>query len=248
MHSLEEVEQVLRSVADEVSGYGPLEGLLRDEGVSEIMVVGPRLTYVEREGKIREVRYHFEDEGHMMRIVENILRRAGRHGEQKGPMMNVRLPDGTLVNIVMPPPAIKGPTITMRKPSHIRHGLTGLVRIGSMSQDMADFLATCVRARLNIVICGERRSGRTTLLNALAACIQPDERIVTIEEMAELRLSQKHVVTLEACTTISGEEERSAMRDLFVDAGVDEKTGRGRGAFEPRGVHPACFKVAASAR
>ncbi len=153
-----------------------------------------------------------------MRIVENILRRAGRHGEQKGPMMNVRLPDGTLVNIVMPPPAIKGPTITMRKPSHIRHGLTGLVRIGSMSQDMADFLATCVRARLNIVICGERRSGRTTLLNALAACIQPDERIVTIEEMAELRLSQKHVVTLEACTTISGEEGRSAMRDLVANA------------------------------
>ncbi len=361
MHNLEEVEQVLRGVVDEALGYGPLEGLLSDEDVAEIMVVGPHLTFVERMGKIREVNYHFEDERHMMRIIGNMLRRAGRSVEPERATLDVRLPDGTLVNIVMPPPAIKGPTITMRKPSCVQHGLNGLVRLGSMSQEMADFLSTCVRARLNIIICGERRSGRTTLLNALAACIQADERIVTVEEMAELRLSQKHVVTLEAYATEEENQRKSAMRNLvinalrmqpgrlivgecrgdetetllsamysgydgsmttiyarhaqdclnrlemmwlvgepqllhptirkqvarslnliiqvgyasdrsrkvleivavqgddgdrvklqsiyhYVDAGVDEKTGKVRGSFEPQGVHPACFMVAASAR
>ncbi|HJT56947.1 MAG TPA: ATPase, T2SS/T4P/T4SS family [Ktedonobacteraceae bacterium] len=361
MRNLEEMEQVLHSVVDEVLGYGPLEGLLRDESVSEIMVVGPRLTFVERDGKILEVRYHFEDERHMMRIVENILRKAGRHVETNRLTMDARLPDGTLLNVVMPPPAIKGPTITIRKPSHIQHGLTGLVRLGAMSQEMADFLATCVRARLNILICGERRSGRTTLLNALATCISADERIVTIEDMAELRLSQKHVVALEAYLIEDEHGREAAMRNLvtnaqrmqpgrmivgecrgdetvallqamhagydgslatvyakqaqdclnrlemmwlvgepqlplsvirkqiarclnliihvgfasngsrkvleivavhgddvdgvkqqsiyhYADAGVDEKTGKSRGRFEPQGIHPACFTIAASAR
>lgn len=361
MRNLEEMEQVLHSVVDEVLGCGPLEALLRDESVSEIMVVGPRLTFVERDGKIREVRYHFEDEHHMMRIVENMLRKVGRHVEPNRPTMDARLPDGTLVNIVMPPPAIKGPTITIRKPARIQHGLAGLVRLGAMSQEMADFLATCVRARLNILICGERRSGRTTLLNALAACIAADERIVTIEEMAELRLSQKHVVALETYLIEDEHRRGAAMRNLvmnalrmqpgrlivgecrgdetvallqamhagydgslatiyakraqdclnrlemmwlvgepqlplpvirkqisrclnliihvgfasdgsrkvleivavqgddidgvkqqsiyhYADAGVDEKTGKARGNFEPQGIHPACFTIAASAR
>ncbi|HZU67637.1 MAG TPA: ATPase, T2SS/T4P/T4SS family [Ktedonobacteraceae bacterium] len=361
MHNLDEVEQVLRGIVDEVLGYGPLEGLLRDDEVTEIMVVGPRLAFVERSGQIREVHCHFEDEQHMMRIIGNMLRHAGRSMEPGRPALDVRLPGGTLVNIVMPPPAIKGPAITMRKPSRVRHGLNELAQLGSMSQEMADFLATCVRARLNIIICGERRSGRTTLLNALATCIPANERIVTVEELAELRLNQKHVVTLEAHSIEEENSRKSAMRDLvanalrmqpgriivgecrgaetavllsamhsgydgsmttifarhaqdcagrlemlwlmeeshlpfatirkqvarclnliihtgfasdrsrkvleivavqgddgdrvklqsiyhYVDMGIDEKTGKLRGSFEPQGVHPACFTVAASAR
>ena len=215
----DEAEQVLGRVVDEVLGYGPLEELLKDEDVSEIMVVGSRLTYVERNGKVEEVPNHFEDDSHVLRIVENVLRQAGRCIEEKRPIADVRLPDGSLVNIVLPPSAVKGPAITIRKYTKRPLDMADLVSLGSMTQEMADFLSACVQARLNIVICGGMSSGRTTLLGALGSCIAAEERIVTIEDVAELQLSQRHVVALQVRAmqpADSGSSEQLSMRDLVI--------------------------------
>lgn len=220
VYNLTEAEQVLKGVVDEVLGYGPLEPLLKDEAVTEIMAVGPCLTYIERNGDLQEAPYHFEDERHMTRIVENILRQAGRDLEPHWPLADIRLPDGTFVNIVMPPGAVKGPAITIRKRKKRPLELADLVHLGSLSPDMADFLHACVQARLNIVICGGMRSGRTTLLNALANCIPEGERIVTIENAAELDIKHKHAVALEAYRSAldANTRERVTMRDLVVNA------------------------------
>jgi pilus assembly protein CpaF len=198
VYNLTEAEQVMQAVIDEVSGLGPLAALWRDDAVTEIMAVGPRFTVVERNGDMREVPYHFEDEQHMIRIVCTILRGAGRLFDPSIMTTNARLPDGTFVSIIMPPGAVKGPTLTMRKRSKHVRTLAELVQIETLSEPMAEFLAMCVEARLNTVICGGLRSGRTTLLNALALCIPATERIVTLEDVAELQLEQKQVVSLEA--------------------------------------------------
>ena len=217
----DEAELVLGRVVDEVLGYGPLEDLLKDEDTSEIMVVGPRVTYVERNGKVEEVPNHFEDDRHVLRIVENMLRQAGRHIEAKRPIADVRLPDGSLVSIALPPSAVKGPAITIRKYTKNLLDMADLVSLGFMTQEMANFLSACVQARLNIVICGGMSSGRTTLLGALGSCIAAEERIITIEDVAELQLSQRHVVALQAHAAQSnnpGSSEHLAMRELVVHA------------------------------
>jgi pilus assembly protein CpaF len=198
IYNLTEAEQVMRAVVDEVSGFGPLAALVRDKSVTEIMAVGPRLTVIERDGDMQEVRYYFEDERHMTRIVGNMLSRAGRTFDPSVAITSARLPDGTFINVVMPPGAVNGPTITIRKRRQNVPTLAELVRFETLSQPMADFLDQCVQTRLNIVICGGQRSGRTTLLNALAACIPAAERIVTLEDVAELQLKQKQVVSFEA--------------------------------------------------
>lgn len=199
-----EAELVLKSIGNEVLGYGPLEVLMKDEQVSEIMVVGPRFAYVERDGKIEDVVCSFEDDRHMERIVENMLRRAGRRMQPHWPIIDVRLPDGSLVNVVMPPSAVNGPTITVLKGSRKLLSVEDLIEAGTLTTEMAEFLRTCIAARLNIVICGGVDSGRTTLLNALAAYIPANERIATIEDVAELRLNQKHVVGFVSQPTSSG--------------------------------------------
>ncbi len=199
VHDLVEAEQLLQGIIEEVLGYGPLEPLLKSEDISEITAVGPQHISVMRNGKLQEVADCFEDECHMSRIIENILRRAGRRIDPHWPMADVRLPDGLCVNVIMPPHAIHGPTITIRKTA--RQSLLSmgdLVQLGSMTQEMADFLVACVQCRLNMVICGSVGSGRTTLLNALASCIPTEQRIITIEDVAELQLSQRHVIALES--------------------------------------------------
>ena len=198
IYNLTEAEQVMRAVVDEVSGFGPLAALVRDKSVTEIMAVGPRLTIIERDGDMQEARYYFEDERHMTRIVGNMLSRAGRAFDPSVAITSARLPDGTFINVVMPPGAVNGPTITIRKRRENVPTLAELVKLETLSQPMADFLGQCVQTRLNIVICGGPRSGRTTLLNALAACIPTAERIVTLEDVAELQLKQKQVISLEA--------------------------------------------------
>lgn len=223
VHNLTEAEQVMEAVIDEVSGLGPLATLWRDDAVTEIMAVGPRLTVVERNGDMREVPCHFEDEQHMIRIVSTILRGAGRLFDPSIMTTNARLPDGTFVSIIMPPGAVKGPTLTMRKRSKHVPTLAELVKLETLSEPMAEFLAMCVEARLNIVICGGLRSGRTTLLNALASCIPATERIVTLEDVAELQLEQKQVVSLEArliVPDVSGRERGNSgsMRELLSGA------------------------------
>ena len=221
IQSRDEAELVLARVVDEVLGYGPFEGLLKDEDISEIMVVGPRLVYVERNGRVEEVPHHFEDDQHVLRIVENMLRQSGQHIESKRPIANIRLPDGSLVSIALPPNAVKGPTISIRKSTKRPLDMADLVSLGSMTQEMADFLSACVQARLNIVICGGMGSGRTTLLGALGSCISAEERVVTIENVAELQLSQRHVVALQAQilqSEHSGSSAHLAMRDLVLHA------------------------------
>lgn len=189
IRDLSEGKQLLQSVLDEVCGYGPLTSFMQDDSIAEITVVGPRFAYVERNGMVEDVPCTFEDDQHMQRIIENMLRKAGRHMRNDWPIVDVRLPDGSLVNIVMPPSAVNGPTITIRKGSTKPLSIENLLQLGTLSQEMAEFLRASIQARRNIVICGGVNSGRTTLLNALSAAIAEEERIVTIEDVAELRLS-----------------------------------------------------------
>ena len=215
VRNLSEGKQLLQSVLDEVCGYGPLTPLMQDDSIAEITVVGPRFAYVERNGMMEDVPCTFEDDRHMQRIIENMLRKAGRHMRNDWPIVDVRLPDGSLVNIVMPPSAVNGPTITIRKGSTKPLSIENLLQLGTLSQEMAEFLRASIQARRNILICGGVNSGRTTLLNALSATISADERIVTIEDVAELRLSQRHVVGMVAQLTSPG---GVTMRDLVLHA------------------------------
>ncbi len=175
----------------------PLTALLCDETISLITALGPRRIYVERHGEIQQTALHFSDEQHMLRVIEQFLSTAKQSLPLHGSLADVCLPDGSLLTIALPPNAVNGPALTIRKHSKNLSTLSGLVKQGSMSQEMADMLHGCVQARLNILICGPVGSGRTTLLNALCAAIPPQERIVTIEDSAELRLKQSHTVVLQ---------------------------------------------------
>lgn len=224
VHNLAEAQLVLQSVVDEVCGYGPLTALMLDDSVAEITAVGPRFAYVERNGTVEDVACSFEDDRHMLRIIENMLRKVGRRMRNDWPIVDVRLPDGSLVNIVMPPSAINGPTITIRKGSTKPLTMQKLVQLGTLSTEMAEFLQACVQARLNIAICGGVNSGRTTLLNALCASIPTAERVATIEDVAELRLDHKHVVGMVAQVENPANSGNITMRDLLQNAlriGVD---------------------------
>jgi pilus assembly protein CpaF len=213
-----QAEALLQNVTDEVLGSGPLEYLLKDETVTKIMAVGPRFVYVERGKRVEDVACYFEDDRHMLRIVENMLRRAGRRLPTSWPIVDVRLPDGSLVNVVLPPSAVNGPTITILKGPGELLDISGMLASATMTQEMADFLAACVRGRLNIVVCGAAGSGRTTLLNALSTYIAADERIATLEEVAELRLHQKHVIAMAAQRNGSSGGGSVTLRDLVVYA------------------------------
>ncbi len=213
-----EAKLVLHSLVNEVLDYGPLETLMKDESVSEIMVVGPHFACIERNGAIEDVPCNFEDDRHMERIIENMLRRAGRHMKPDWPIVDMRLPDGSLVNVVMPPSAVNGPTITIRKASKKPLSIDDLIQMETLTSEMAEFLRACIQAHLNIVICGGIASGRTTLLNALSAYIPAEERITTIEEVAELRLSQKHVVALVSQVGSPASTGTVTVHDLVVNA------------------------------
>ncbi len=178
----------------------PLDALLRDETISGITALGPQRIYVERNGAIQQTSLRFSDEPHMMRVIEQLLHNAGQSMPIQSPLTNVRLPDDSLLTVALPPSALNGPALTLRKCTKHMSTLYDLVKQGSLNQKMADVLSACVQARLNIWICGPVGSGRTTLLNALCAAIPKDERIVTIEDAAELQLSQSQVVALQAST------------------------------------------------
>lgn len=183
------------------SGYSPLETLLKDDSISEITCIGPRRTYVERNGLLEEVPYHFENEGQMVRVIEQMVLQNGQHLQPDWPIIDTQLSAGMHLNAVLPPCAVNGPTLTLRK--HVKESLTleELVCNGTLAQAMADVLQACVEGRLNMLICGGQHSGRTTLLNALCAAIPDEERVITIEESAELRLQQKQVIGLVASAT-----------------------------------------------
>ena len=195
--SLVEKDRIIEEVLDEVFGLGPLEPLLQDPTVSDILVTTPRLVYVERAGKLYRTPVEFKDNSHLLRIIEKIVSRVGRRVDESSPMVDARLPDGSRVNAVIPPVAVDGPLLSIRRFG--RHGLScdDLVSKGAMTEGMRELLRGCVKARLNILICGGTGSGKTTLLNAVSSYIPEDERIVTIEDAAELRLQQTHVARME---------------------------------------------------
>ena len=191
-------QRLVAEMTDEVLGLGPLQGLLDDDTVSEIMVVDPNTIYVERRGQIRRTPLRFMDDESCRAAIERIVTPLGRRIDESAPLVDARLKDGSRVNAIIPPLAIRGPCITIRKFSQRPLQMDQLVELGSLSEQMARFLERCVRARKNMIISGGTGSGKTTLLNVLSTEIPPGERIVTIEDAAELRLDQPHVVSLES--------------------------------------------------
>jgi pilus assembly protein CpaF len=196
--SREERRRLERSIADDLLGYGPLQPLLDDESVTEIMVNGPNVVFVERNGRIERADAAFAGEGHLMRIIDKIVSQVGRRVDEASPMVDARLPDGSRINAIIPPLALCGPTLTIRKFSRRPYGLVDLVRFGTVTEPAAEFLAACVRGKLNMLVSGGTGVGKTTLLNALSAYIPETERIITIEDSAELQLQQRHVIPLES--------------------------------------------------
>src|SRR3954467_1531312 len=190
--------RMLEQITDEIIGLGPLEPLLRDESISEVMVNGPRQVYIERSGKLELTNVVFQNDDHVMRIIDRIIAPIGRRVDESSPMVDARLTDGSRVNAIIPPLSLVGPVITIRKFSASPFTVDDLVRFGTATADMFDFMRACVEARLNVFVSGGTGSGKTTTLNVLSSFIPNDERIVTIEDAAELQLRQEHVVTLES--------------------------------------------------
>lgn len=198
-HNLTDIQkaEVRKEIIAELLGYGPIQPLLEDPEISEIMVCGPSQVYVERNGKLMDVDILFEDNAHLMRIIDRMLHPIGRQVNFDSPTADARLPDGSRVNVVVPPVAVDGPCITIRKFLRTIYTAEQFVQLGSMTSHMVEFLKACVVARLNIIITGNTSSGKTTLLNILTGFIPGIERIITIEDAAELQLRQKYVVRME---------------------------------------------------
>jgi pilus assembly protein CpaF len=214
----EERRQVTREITDDILGYGPLEPLLRDDSVTEVMVNNYDRVYIERKGKIEAADATFVDNAHLLRIIDKIVSQVGRRVDEASPMVDARLPDGSRVNAIVPPLSLRGPTLTIRKFSRDPYTMDDLIAFGTVSPEAAQFLSACVRGKLNMLISGGTGTGKTTTLNALSAFVPNDERIVTIEDAAELQLQQEHVITLEARPpNIEGEGE-IRIRELVRNA------------------------------
>ena len=206
--SRDERERIVGEIADDILGHGPLERLLADETVTEIMVNGPHDVWVERRGRLYETTVRFRTRRTCAASSTRSSAQVGRRIDESSPMVDARLPDGSRVNAVIPPLSLSGPLVTIRKFGKKRLDLNDMVRLGTLSTETVEFLERCVLAELNILISGGTGSGKTTLLNALSTAIPDDERIVTIEDAAELRLNQRHVLRLEARPkNIEGEGE-----------------------------------------
>jgi len=211
-------ERLGAEIAADILGYGPLERLLSDANVSEIMVNGSGAIWVERDGLLFETPLRFDDESHLRRIINKMVGQVGRRIDESSPMVDARLPDGSRVNAIIPPLSLTGPLLTIRKFARDRFDFQDLIEIGTLGQTAADFLRLCIRAKLNILISGGTGTGKTTLLNALSEALPDSDRIVTIEDAAELQLHQRHVLRLEARPpNIEGEGEVT-IRDLVRNA------------------------------
>jgi pilus assembly protein CpaF len=191
-------ERLFQDVLNEIIGYGPIQPFLDDPEITEVMVNGSKQIYIERHGKIVKTDAVFENDDHVLRLIDKIVSPLGRHIDSNRPTVDARLPDGSRVNAVIPPVAIDGPSITIRKFNKEYLTIQQLISLGSLTEEMAEFLNACVVSRLNVIISGGTGSGKTTLLNILSSFIPEDERIVTIEDAAELQIQQEHVVRLEA--------------------------------------------------
>ena len=206
--SRDDRDRLASEIADDILGHGPLERLLADDSVTEIMVNGPYEVWVERQGRLYETTVRFTDESHLRRIINKIVAQVGRRIDEGTPLVDARLPDGSRVNAVIPPLSLSGPIVTIRKFSKKRLTMDDMIKLGTLSTETVEFLQRCILAELNILISGGTGSGKTTLLNALSTAIPDSDRIVTIEDAAELRLNQRHVLRLESRPkNIDGEGE-----------------------------------------
>ena len=213
-----EKDRLIKEIIQEAKGYGPLDPLLEDVTISDILVNGPKSVYVEKNGKLYKTSVTFKDNQHLRNIIERIVSKVGRRIDDKSPMVDARLTDGSRVNAIIPPLALDGPTLSIRKFKQDAGNLESLLKWHSMSKEMAETLSMAVRAKLNIVISGGTGAGKTTLLNSLSAEIPNDERIITIEDSAELALQQEHIVRLETRpSNIEGSGQINA-RDLVINA------------------------------
>ena len=210
--------RLVKEIYNNVVGLGPLEPLLSDPEVTEIMVNGPYMVYVEKSGKLQLSNTVFKDNGHVMNVLNRIVSSVGRRVDEASPMVDARLADGSRVNAIIPPLALKGPTITIRKFSKTPYTVGDLIRFGSVSPKMTAFLDACVKGKMNIIVSGGTGSGKTTLLNVLSGYIPDNERIVTIEDAAEIQLNQNHVVTLESRPANLENAGQVTIRDLVRNA------------------------------
>jgi len=210
--------QMTHDIVNDMLGLGPIESLHQDETVTEIMVNGPSQVFVERMGKLELTKVKFRDSDHLMHIVDRILAPLGRRIDESSPLVDARLEDGSRVNIIIPPLSLKGPCLTIRKFSKKPFTVENLIAFGTMDHKMAQFLRACVQARVNILVSGGTGSGKTTTLNVISSFIPEGERIVTIEDAAELRLQQRHVVTLESRPANIEGKGQITIRDLVRNA------------------------------
>ncbi|MBN1451462.1 MAG: CpaF family protein [Anaerolineales bacterium] len=205
---------IFKEVLNDLLGYGPIQPLLDDPDVSEVMVNGPKKVYVEKKGQLTKTSVAFDDNNHVLQVIDRIILPLGRRIDPDSPTVDARLPDGSRVNAVVPPVAIDGPSITIRKFSKDKLGIGDLINFGSMTEKMGEFLRACVLAHLNVIISGGTGSGKTTLLNVLSSFIPEEERIVTIEDAAELQLQQDHIVRLETKSPNLDGRGAVSIRDL----------------------------------
>ena len=212
--SRDDRERLTAEIADDILGYGPLERLLADDSITEIMVNGPGEIWIERQGRLYETTVRFNDDSHLRRIINRMVAQIGRRIDESSPMVDARLPDGSRVNAIIAPLSLSGPLLTIRKFAKKRLGLQDMVNLGSLNEESIDFLRRCIQAQLNVLISGGTGSGKTTLLNALSSAIPDHERIVTIEDAAELQLHQRHVLRLEARPPNIEGEGAIPIRDL----------------------------------
>jgi pilus assembly protein CpaF len=210
--------QLFRDVMHELIGFGPIQDLLEEPDVTEVMVNGPEQVYIERKGRLIDTAVKFDNDEHIMRVIEKIIAPLGRRIDTENPMVDARLPDGSRVNAVIPPVSIDGPILTIRKFSKSKLTIDQLIEFDTLTPMMSDFLRACVLGRLNIIISGGTGSGKTTLLNVLSSFIPETERVVTIEDSAELRLDQRHVVRMEARSPNVDGRGEVTIRDMVRNA------------------------------
>ena len=216
--SREDRQRLAAEIADDIFGYGPLERLLADPSISEIMVNGPKDIWVERAGRLSQTSLTFTDASHLRRIITKMVGQIGRRIDESSPLVDARLPDGSRVNAIIPPLSLSGPLLTIRKFAQNRFAMSELIELGTLSKEAGEFLQNCIKAQLNMLVSGGTGSGKTTFLNALSAAIPDSDRIVTIEDAAELQLDQRHVLRLESRPkNIEGEGEIT-IRDLVRNA------------------------------
>ena len=209
---------LFEQVVADILGYGPIEPFLKDETVTEVLVNGPDLVFVERNGILEETGVRFRDAGEVLRIIDRIVAPLGRRVDESSPMVDARLPDGSRVNVIIPPLSLCGPCISIRKFARAAYSIDDLFRLNTLSKEMVDFLRACVIGRMNIVVSGGTSTGKTTLLNILSTFLPAHERIVTIEDAAELQLQQRHVIPLEARPANVEGRGQITIRHLVINA------------------------------